>query len=229
MTDRRTRVDDSAVNRGGLRGKPLQNYRHPSRTRKQQAIALRAAHNDGTARGKKLVAPKITDVFANDGPKVARMVVGSATMARALARRATIRGGGRSAIRGRDGDEATPVVDTSGRRFLDGELFTHRVDFPQGIVQLQAMVRIDREARVLRLWDVAIGPVPSGRREVGAVSMRAFFASICELARTEGFDTMIVEGYRVSGANPDRALVERFDCRSHGTGSGTAADDAEED
>ncbi len=118
------------------------------------------------------------------------------------------------------------MAGTGGRRFLDGELFSHRVAFPQGTVQIQAIVRVDREARVLRLWDAAIGPVPSGRRKVGAGNMRAFFGAICQLAAADDFDTMIVEGYRVSGANPDRVVAERFDCRQHRSRSGLAMDEA---
>jgi len=75
------------------------------------------------------------------------------------------------------------------------------------------MVRIDRQTRTLLLWDVDLRPVPGDRIEIGPASVRLIFAEICALAAAEGFDTMIVSGYRISGAHPDRFIELPFDCR----------------
>jgi hypothetical protein len=98
-------------------------------------------------------------------------------------------------------------------RFRDGELFIHEDTFPEGMVRLRGLVHTDRAAKVLRLWDVEIDPVPPGRRWIGPRNVLAFFAGICRLAAVDGFDRLVVEGHRISGANPDRPLGLEFDCR----------------
>jgi len=107
------------------------------------------------------------------------------------------------------------VTNAGGPRFLHGQLFTHLVSFPQGTVSVKGIVDVDHGSRTLRLWDVDISPVPTGRLDVGASGVRQVFAAICALAVPDGFDTLIVNGYRISGANPNRDVELVFDCRLH--------------
>lgn len=100
-----------------------------------------------------------------------------------------------------------------GRRFWHGGSFRHEVSSPQGVVQLYGTVGVDLEARTLLLWDVRIGPASGDRIAIGAAQVRQLFAEICAFAATEEFDTMIVNGYRISGANPARFVEIPFDCR----------------
>lgn len=76
ITDWRALVDYWAVDWDYHPEGPFQNDWQSFRTRKQREIAMQAAHNYGAERGEKLVAVKVTDVFGNDGLKVARVVVG---------------------------------------------------------------------------------------------------------------------------------------------------------
>ncbi|MDP9364526.1 MAG: site-specific DNA-methyltransferase [Chloroflexota bacterium] len=76
ITDWRALVDYWAVDWDYHPEGPFQNDWQSFRTRKQKEIAMQAAHNYGSAQGEKLVAVKVTDVFGNDGLKVARVVVG---------------------------------------------------------------------------------------------------------------------------------------------------------
>ncbi len=108
------------------------------------------------------------------------------------------------------------------RRFQQGELFTHQETFPEGLLQLQAMVLVDREARTVLLWDVELGPVSLGRIEIGPLGVLAFFASICRLAAAEGYDTLVVCGYRTGGANPERSATVSFNCRQAVSGTQSA-------
>lgn len=98
-------------------------------------------------------------------------------------------------------------------RFWHGGSFSHEVPSPKGVVQLFGTVGVDRAARTLLLWDVRIRPASGDRIEIGAAQVRQLFAEICTFAAIEGFDTMIVNGYRISGANPDRFVEVPFDCR----------------
>lgn len=76
ITDWRSLVDYWAVDWDYHPEGPFQNDWQSFRTRKHKEIAMQAAHNYGTERGEKRVAVKVTDVFGNDGLKVARVVVG---------------------------------------------------------------------------------------------------------------------------------------------------------
>jgi adenine-specific DNA-methyltransferase len=76
ITDWKALVDYWAVDWDYREGKPFQNDWQSFRTRKSPTIATMAAHTYGNDRGGKLVAVKVTDVFGNDGLKVARVVVG---------------------------------------------------------------------------------------------------------------------------------------------------------
>lgn len=55
---------------------PFQNDWQSFRTRKQKDILMQTTHDYGVDLGEKLIAVKVTDVFGNDGLKVARVVVG---------------------------------------------------------------------------------------------------------------------------------------------------------
>jgi len=83
------------------------------------------------------------------------------------------------------------------------------------MVVLNATVGVDRAARVVLLWDVVIQSFPGARIEIGAARVRHLIADICSLAVAEGFDTLIVNGYRVAGANPNRFVEVQFDCRRY--------------
>jgi hypothetical protein len=76
ITDWRALVDYWAVDWDYREGEPFQNDWQSFRTRKSREIANQAAHSYGADRGEKLVAVKVTDIFGNDGLKVARVVVG---------------------------------------------------------------------------------------------------------------------------------------------------------
>lgn len=76
ITDWRALIDYWAVDWDFREGEPFQNDWQSFRTRKSKEIAMQAAHAYGTERGEKLIAVKVTDIFGNDGLKVARVVVG---------------------------------------------------------------------------------------------------------------------------------------------------------
>lgn len=105
------------------------------------------------------------------------------------------------------------MPSAGSERFWHGARFTFDHTFPDGTVILDATVGVDRAARVVLLWDVVIESFPGGRIEIGAASVRQLVAQICTLAAAEGFDTLIVNGYRIAGANPNRFVEIPIDCR----------------
>jgi hypothetical protein len=76
ITDWKALVDYWAVDWDYHPERPFQNDWQSFRTRKQKQIAMQAAHDYVGDQGEKLVAVKVTDVFGNDGLKVARVLVG---------------------------------------------------------------------------------------------------------------------------------------------------------
>jgi hypothetical protein len=110
-------------------------------------------------------------------------------------------------------DEAHPVSNSDYHRFLQGELYWRDFVFPEGVVRVEGTVGVDRQARTLLLWDVDIRPAVGQRIDIGAGAVRQIFARLSALAAADGFDTLVVSGYRVSGANPNRDLAATFDCR----------------
>ncbi|MDP9364527.1 MAG: hypothetical protein M3Q10_09950 [Chloroflexota bacterium] len=101
-----------------------------------------------------------------------------------------------------------------GPRFRHGERFAHELAFPEGVLRLVGTVGVDREGRLLLLWDVDIRPTAGGQLAIGPANVRRLFATVCALAVADGFDTLVVNGYRISGANPRRFAEVEFDCRS---------------
>ncbi|MDP9359608.1 MAG: site-specific DNA-methyltransferase [Chloroflexota bacterium] len=75
ITDWRALVDYWAVDWDYREGEPFRNDWQSFRTRKNKDIAMQASHSYGNAPGERLVAVKVTDVFGNDGVKVARVTV----------------------------------------------------------------------------------------------------------------------------------------------------------
>jgi hypothetical protein len=76
ITDWRALIDYWAVDWDYREGSPFQNDWQSFRTRKNPEIAMQATHGYGNAQGEKLVAVKVTDIFGNDGLKIARIVIG---------------------------------------------------------------------------------------------------------------------------------------------------------
>jgi DNA modification methylase len=76
ITDWRALIDYWAVDWDYREGEPFQNDWQSFRTRKNPEIAMQAAHSYGNDRGEKRIAVKVTDIFGNDGLKVARVVIG---------------------------------------------------------------------------------------------------------------------------------------------------------
>ncbi len=75
ITDWRALVDYWAVDWDYREGEPFQNDWQSFRTLKSKEIVMQAANSYGNARGEKLVAVKVTDIFGNDGLKVARVTI----------------------------------------------------------------------------------------------------------------------------------------------------------
>lgn len=98
-------------------------------------------------------------------------------------------------------------------RFRHGEVFVHDVTVPEGTIRLHGTVGVDREGKLLLLWDVDIRPAATDGLTVGPVTVRRVFVTICALAAADGFDTLVVNGYRINGANPSRFVEYEFDCR----------------
>jgi hypothetical protein len=93
--------------------------------------------------------------------------------------------------------------DPGARSFIHGAWFSHVSEFPQGKVRLRATIWI--EGRSLQLWDTEIHPMgESPELHIGVRGMRSTLRSLCSLAEAEGFDRIIISGYRVSSAFPGR-------------------------
>jgi hypothetical protein len=97
--------------------------------------------------------------------------------------------------------------------FRRGELFVHQFRFPQGEIRFEAMVMTTHA--VLRLWDVDVAPEGHLRLNIGFRGVRTAIAELCALALEEGFSTVIVSGFRVSGAWPDRDVEWTLPCGAH--------------
>lgn len=98
-------------------------------------------------------------------------------------------------------------------RFQHGVRFAYDVALPEGVLRLVGTVGVDRPGRIVLLWDVDIRPIEGGRLVIGPANVRRLFSELCGLASADGFDTLVVNGYRINGANPSRFAEVVFDCR----------------
>jgi len=116
---------------------------------------------------------------------------------------------------GSDREPPTPgPPNHKERRFLGGARFVHVFAFPEGEVRVGATVMI--EGPVLRLWDADILPLGETRSSLGARGIRAILASLCSMATADGFERIILSGFRIGGANPGRDTEWSVPCRRRG-------------
>jgi hypothetical protein len=97
--------------------------------------------------------------------------------------------------------------------FRNGELFVHLIKFPQGEVRITAIALVDQQS--LKLWDVDITSIGGRQLNIGIRGVRLLIAELCALAIAEGFNAVILIGFRVSGANPGRDVDLVLRCAAH--------------
>ena len=100
-------------------------------------------------------------------------------------------------------------------RFLSGGLFHTLFSVPGGQVECRAIVM--SEGRKLTLWDASITAVSDAGTPIGVSGLHSVVRQLCRMAADEGFDTVTISGYRISGASPGREASLTFRCPSNGS------------
>ena len=89
-----------------------------------------------------------------------------------------------------------------GRRFFQGDRLTLTFALPLGEVNLTVSVVLD--GPIVRLWDAEVTTSDGMPLAAGVRGIRAILRDLCAVAVEEGFDRIVISGFRVSGANPER-------------------------
>jgi hypothetical protein len=97
--------------------------------------------------------------------------------------------------------------------FQRGEFFVHLFRFPQGEIRLEAIAVTSQTT--LRLLDVDIAPEGDQVISIGFRGIRRAITDLCALGLEQGFTTIIVSGFRVSGARPGRDIEWTLPCNAH--------------
>ncbi|TWT35622.1 Bifunctional hemolysin/adenylate cyclase precursor [Posidoniimonas corsicana] len=88
--------------------------------------------------------------------------------------------------------------------FKNGELFEAAFDTSKGKVGLLAETVVD--GKTLRLKDVVIEPLKTGKLNIGPKEVLAARQQLIEQARAAGFEKLIISGKRLTGANKGKLV-----------------------
>ena len=88
--------------------------------------------------------------------------------------------------------------------FEHGRAFEQVFSTPSGFIVVAAEVCIEQD--VLTLENVLVEPLETRQLRVGLSALLRLRRTVVDAARMQGYTTVVIDGWRVSGRNPHRQV-----------------------